>query len=324
MLQQVDLAIIGGGPAGLTAALYAARRAIQTLVITKDIGGQMATTPLVENYPGIESIDGLQLSLDMQKQAEKYGAKVMFSEVKHVEPNQGEQKNEFLITTAGESVLAKSVVLTFGVTPRKLKVPGEDEYYGKGVSYCATCDAPLYKNKVVAVVGGGNAAIEAAEIFSRLATKTYLIHRRDQFRAEEITLNKVKTDPKIEIRTWSEIREVKGEKTVKTITVENTQDKRTEEISVDGVFVEIGRVVQSEWIKNLVDLNEAGEIMAAPNGATRTPGLYAAGDVTNIPQKQIVASAGQGCIAALSAYEYIVKLSGQEVPQGADWSINQK
>lgn len=324
MPQQVDLAIIGGGPAGLTAALYAARRTLTTLVITKDIGGQMATTPLVENYPGIDHIDGLQLSLDMQKQAEKYGAKVMFSEVKHVEPNQGEEKNEFLITTGGEAVLAKSVVLTFGVTPRKLKVPGEDEYYGKGVSYCATCDAPLYKNKVVVVVGGGNAAIEAAEIFSRIASKTYLIHRRDQFRAEEITLNKVKADSKIEIRTWSEIREIKGEKTVKTILVEHTQEKRTEEIAVDGVFVEIGRVVQSEWIRNLVELNEAGEILANPKGETRTPGLYAAGDVTSIPQKQIVASAGQGCIAALSAYEYIVKLSGQPVPARNDWSIKQK
>ncbi|MEK7540196.1 MAG: FAD-dependent oxidoreductase [Patescibacteria group bacterium] len=324
MPQQVDLAIIGGGPAGLTAALYAARRTLSTLVITKDIGGQMATTPLVENYPGIDSIDGLQLSLDMQKQAEKYGARVMFSEVKHVEPNQGEQKNEFLITTAGEPVLAKAIVLTFGVTPRKLNVPGEDEYYGKGVSYCATCDAPLYKNKIVVVVGGGNAALEAAEIISRVASKTYLIHRRDQFRAEEITLNKVRADAKIEIRMWSEIREVKGEKTVKSIMVEQTQEKRTEEISVDGVFVEIGRVVQSEWIKNLVELNEAGEILANPKGETRTPGLFAAGDVTSIPQKQIVASAGQGCIAALSAYEYILKLSGQEVSKVPDWSIKQK
>lgn len=324
MPQQVDLAIIGGGPAGLTAALYAARRTLNTLVITKDIGGQMATTPLVENYPGIDSIDGLQLSLDMQKQAEKYGARVMFSEVKQVEPNQGEEKNEFLITTAGEPVLAKSIVLTFGVTPRKLKVPGEDEYYGKGVSYCATCDAPLYKNKIVAVVGGGNAALEAAEIISRVASKTYLIHRREKFRAEEITLNKVKADPKIEIRTWSEIREVKGEKTVKIIVVEQTQEKRTEEISVDGVFVEIGRVVQSDWIRNLAELNDNGEILANNKGETRTPGLFAAGDVTNIPQKQIVASAGQGCIAALSAYEYIVKLSGQEVSQAPDWSIKQK
>lgn len=324
MPKKVDLAIVGGGPAGLTAALYAARRAISTVVITKDIGGQLATTPLVENYPGIESIDGLQLSMDMQKQAQKYGAQFLMSEVSHVEAPGGDHPQEFLITSAGEPVLAKSIVLTFGVTPRKLKVPGEDAYYGKGVSYCATCDAPLYRNKVVAVIGGGNAALEAAEILSRVAAKTYLIHRRDQFRAEEITLNKVKQDPKIEMRTWTEVREVKGEKTVKTIVVENTQEKKTEEIAVDGVFVEIGRVVQSAWIKDLVDLNEAGEIMANPRGETKTPGLFAAGDVTNIPQKQIVSSAGQGCIAALSAYEYIVKQSGQEPVKNADWSINQK
>lgn len=324
MPKQVDLAIIGGGPAGLTAALYAARRTLITLVITKDIGGQLATTPLIENYPGIDSIDGLQLSLDMQKQAEKYGAQVMFSEVKQVEPNQGPQKNEFLITTASDQLLAKSVVLTFGVTPRKLQVPGEETFFGKGVSYCATCDAPLYKNKTVAVVGGGNAALEAAEILSRIASKTYLLHRRDQFRAEEITLNKVKRDPKIELRTWAVVKEVKGEKTVKSILVEQTQEKRTEEIPVDGLFVEIGRVVQSTWIQNLVDLNDAGEILANPRGETRTPGLFAAGDVTNIPQKQVVSSAGQGCIAALSAYEYIVKMTGQEMQTIPDWAFKSK
>lgn len=319
-MQQVDLAIIGGGPAGLTAALYAARRTLNSVVLTKDIGGQLATTPLVENYPGIDSIDGLQLSLDMQKQAKKYGARFLMVEVSHVAAPQGNHPQDFLITTSTEQIMAKSVVLTFGVTPRKLQVPGEDTYYGKGVSYCATCDAPLYKNKVVAVVGGGNAALEAAEILSRVASKVYVIHRRDQFRAEEITLNKVKIEPKIEIKTWSQIREIKGEKTVKTILVEQTQNQTKEEIVVDGVFVEIGRVVQSEWIKELVDLNEAGEILANPRGETKTPGLFAAGDVTSIPQKQIVSSAGQGCIAALSAYEYILRQSGQEPVKGADWA----
>lgn len=320
MAEQVDIAIIGGGPAGLTAALYAARRTMKTLVVTKDIGGQLATTPSVENYPGIDFVEGLELSMNMQKQAEKYGAKVLFSEVSHVEPRTSANGPEFFIQAGKQEIIAKAVVLTFGVTPRKLQVPGEEEFSGRGVSYCATCDAPLYKNKTVAVVGGGNAAIEAAEILSRVASKTYLIHRRDQFRAEDITLKKVKADPKIEMRLWSQIREIKGEKIVKSITIEQTQDKKTEEILLDGVFVEIGRVVQSEWIRDLVELNESGEIIANPKCETRTPGLFAAGDVTSIPQKQIVSSAGQGCIAALSAYEYILKQSGQEPVKGADWA----
>ncbi|XOU94399.1 MAG: thioredoxin-disulfide reductase [Candidatus Kerfeldbacteria bacterium] len=307
-----DVIIVGGAPAGITAAIYASRRAMKTLVVTQDIGGQAATTPDIENYPGYASINGMELMDNFKKQAEKTGTEFVFEEVKEVV----KKDDKFVVKTNTKEFETKSVILAFGLTHRHLGIPGEEEYGGKGVSYCATCDAPLFKQKDVAVVGGGNSALDATLLLSKLAKKVYLIHRRDKFNGEQILIDRVLAADNVEIVYNSKAIEVKGEMVVKSLIVTDIEDEtKTREIELQGIFVEIGFQVKGDLVEGLVELDERKQIIVNKNCETSTPGIFAAGDVTDIEFKQIVISAGEGAKAALSANKFIN--SGKIT--GVDW-----
>ena len=305
-----DLIIIGAGPAGLTAALYASRRALDTLVITKDIGGQASLTNEIENYPGYEHIEGPVLMNTFHKQAEKHGAVFVYDEVTEVK--QGEDKM-YTVVTAGGSYSAHAVILAFGLEHRHLGVPGEKEYYAKGVTYCATCDGPLYKKKEICVVGGGNSALDAIDYMAKLATKVHAFIRGDHFKGEEVMVQAVKQHPNVEFHFNSAIKEIKGEQFVKSVILENTKDHSTTEVAVQGVFVEIGYQANVKLYKDLVDMTEQGAVIINDKCETSRAGFFAAGDITTLPYKQVITSGGEGCKAALTAYTYIQKKKGIEV-----------
>ncbi len=303
-----DVIIIGGAGAGLTAGMYAARRALKTLIITKDIGGQALETDTIENYPGYLRISGPKLLEKFQRQAIKSGAEIIFGNVSEIR----EENKEFVVKADETEYRGKSIILAFGKTPRSLDVPREDKFVGKGVSYCVVCDIPLYKNKTVAIIGGGNSALEGALDGSKICKKVYLIHRRDEFRGFEYLVEKIKKKDNIEFVLSHVVTEIKGSDRVKSIVVKDLETSETRELVVDGVFIEVGSEVKTDFIKDLVKLDEKGQIIINNNCETYypdrdeiRPGIFAAGDVTYTPFKQIVVSAGEGCKAALQAYNYI-------------------
>ncbi len=319
-----DLIIIGGACAGLSAATYAGRRALKTLVITKDIGGQIATTPTVENYPAIDMITGPELAQAMQMQAMKWGAKIVYDEVAAI-TKRGEK--DFVITGGKAEYTSKALILAYGKTPRSMNIPGEKEYAGRGVSYCVTCDAPLYKNKTTIVVGGGNSAMEGALILAQICKKVYLVHRRDEFRGEAVLLEQIKSEPKIELVLSSLPHEVLGDGKYGTgLVVASALASPAEDgsypsealrtIDAEGIFVEIGFIVNSGLIRELVTLDKMNQVVTNKKMETSTPGVFAAGDLTDSPYKQAVVSAGEGATAALTAYSYI----HDGAAPGVDWS----
>ena len=296
-----DVVIVGAGPAGLSAAIYTTRRALKTLLISKDLGGQASLTDEIENYPGFEKIGGIELMQKFQAQAKSFGAEFMATEVT------GLKKSSDLFsikTTDDKELQAKAVILAFGLTPRNLEVPGEKELTGKGVTYCATCDGPLYKNKNVVVVGGGNSALDAAEFLSHVAKQVYLLHRRDTFRGEQILIDQVKAAKNVEIIYNANTIAIKGENNVTGLTYQ-TNDNKTRELEVDGVFIEIGHIAKTQWLGDLVEYTDRKELNISLDCETKTPGLFAAGDVTSITYKQVVISAGEGAKAALQAYRFL-------------------
>ncbi len=306
-----DTIIIGGGAAGLTAALYASRRALKTLLISPDIGGQAATTDEIENYPGVELISGPDLMNRFKRQAEKFGTEFVFTEATKIKSEQDkENKPLFSISTNLGDFVGYSLILAFGLTHRHLNVPGEKEFEAKGVSYCATCDAPLFKNKPVAVVGGGNSAVDAALLLAKHSPKVYLINRNDKFNAEAVLVEQLK-QPNIELIMNSQVKEIKGDLRVKSIMIyDNNIQRKTREIVVEGVFIKIGFVVDAKLVEGLVDLDEHNQIKISWDAETSAQGIFAAGDLTNISYKQIIISAGWGATAALKAYEYLQKIRG--------------
>lgn len=310
MLKQIyDVIIVGAGPAGLTAALYSCRRTLKTLVLSKDLGGQAAISYDIENYPGIELTDGLTLMQKFAKQAQKFGAEIKYGGVLKVE----KQKDYFSVQTNRQNFLGKTLILACGLMPKYLNIPGEKKFKGRGVSYCATCDGPLYKNKTVAIIGGGNSALDAAEFLAKIAKKVYLIHRRNQFRGEEIIIGRLKKNPEVEMILSSEIIEIKGEQMVKSIIIKNNGSKKIKELNIDGVFVEIGYEAKTDFVKDLVKLNKNGEIITDKDTNTSQKGIFACGDVTDCSYKQVVISAGEGAKAALQAYKYLYLQKGENI-----------
>lgn len=299
-MDKYDVVVIGAGAAGLTAALYAARRKLKTLVLSKDLGGQTSTTMDIENYPGIDFSTGPDLMKKFADQAQRFGAEIKLEGASDV----SRENSEFIVTTQSDMrYLARSVILAFGKHPRVLDVPGEEQFRNKGVVYCATCDAPLFESKTVAVVGGGSAAFDAALLLAKISPKVYLVHRRDSFKAEGVLVEKARTEPKIEFILDSQIKEIRGNDFVTGIVVATPDGER--ELAVEGVFVEIGQVVSSDFVKNLVQLSSQGEMVIDELNRTSVPGIFAAGDATTVPFKQTVISAGEGAKAALAAYNYL-------------------
>lgn len=303
-----DLIVVGGGPAGLTAAIYAARRAMKTLILAKEFGGQAVYASKVENFPGFDLISGYELMEKMKVQVERLGA-----EVRNVEATEIKKENDVFSVRDkdGGSYESRTLVLSFGAVPKKLGLPNEDKFKGNGISYCATCDAPFYKNKSVAVVGGGNAALDAALLLAKFASRVYLIHRRDEFKAEEVRINEIKKISNVEIILNAEIKEIKGEKNIAGITVADEATGASRDLEVNGIFVEIGHIVESEFVSKMVSLDLRRQIIVNEKNETNVPGVFAAGDATTVPYKQIVIAAGEGAKAALSAYSYLQKINSK-------------
>ena len=300
MEKEWDLVIIGAGPAGLSAAIYGARAMLKTLVIEKHVlpGGQIGTTYLVEDYPGIESISGEELGKRMLEQAKKSGATVSLGEeVKEIDLN-----NKKIKTTKGE-YNAKAIILATGARERKLNVPGENEFKGRGVSYCAVCDAPFFRDKEVIVVGGGNSAVEESMYISKNKKKVTIVHRRDFFRADKILQKRVFSNDKIDVMWNTEVKEIKGDEHVKSVVLYNNKTNETKEVKTDAIFIYIGMIPNTDLFN--VEKDERGYIITNERMETNIEGIYAAGDVRKSPVKQAVTAAAEGAIAALSAEKYI-------------------
>lgn len=294
-----DIVIVGAGSAGLTAAIYAGRKKLNALLVTgPNIGGETNTTNDIQNYPGYEG-PGPELMKKFWASAKKWGCEIKESMVSKI----SKPKNFLLELSDGERIESKAVILCYGRERRKLNIPGEDKFFGRGLSTCTTCDAPLFPNKDTVVIGGGNSALEGALELARIAKKVYLVHRRDQFRADEVTVEVARKNPKIEIITSAVPVEIKGEKFVSHLVIDVKGAKR--DLSVQGIFSEIGWETHTGMVDGLVDVNGVGEIKVDELCRTKTAGLYACGDLTFVPYKQTVISAGMGAVAALEAYRFI-------------------
>jgi thioredoxin reductase (NADPH) len=303
-----DLVIIGGGPAGLTAGLYAARAKLNVLLLEKvAIGGQILSTDWIENYPGFpEGLSGSQLIEKMEQQARNFGLKI---------------ENELVISTDfsnrikaiklnGKTITAYSVIIATGASPSKIGIPGEDIFFGKGVSFCATCDAPFYKNRIVAAVGGGDTAVQESIYLTKFAKKVYLIHRRDKLRAVPLLQERAFANDKIEFIWDSVVTDIKGGLTnVEKIIVKNLKTNESRELFVDGCFIWVGIRPNTEFLTKEVKLDQNGFISVNSNMETTVAGVYAVGDVRNTPLRQVVTAAGDAAIAAFSAQHYIESIN---------------
>lgn len=303
-----DTIIIGSGPAGMTAGIYAARREMKALIIGKELGGQLIWASEVENYPGFKSVDNFDLITKIKEQVNALGVEIKTDEIKEIK----KVSDYFLVTTRKEKFEAKTVIVAIGLSPRRLAIPGEEELTGKGVSYCANCDGPIFRDKVVAIVGGGNSALDATEVMSKIAAKVYLIHRREEFRGFEALVDEVKTRDNVELVLSSEIKEIIGKEKLEKIKVFNKKTNKEGELEIDGLFVEIGRLANTDLVKDLVKRDERNQILVDEKCKTNTEGIFAAGDVTQVPFKQITIAQGQATIAALAAYEYLQLKQGKK------------
>ena len=308
---EYEVVVVGAGPAGLTCALYLARYGIKALIVSKDIGGQMAIAPEVDDYPGLPSIQGSELAKRFREHVERYGVPIVLDEVVSVK----RLEQGFVVETrSGAAYRCRAVVLAVGSRRRKLGVPGEDKFLGKGVSYCAVCDGPLYRDRVVAVVGGGNAALSSAIYLARIAKKVYLVHRRSEFRAMKVYVDAVRSNPKIELKLNRVVKELVGDERLRAVVLENLENHSTERIEVDGLFIEIGSEPPTELFKSIgIEVDEQGYAVVNKDMSTNIPGIYVVGDAAGGPHKyrfpQILTAAAEGAIAADSIRKYLLETS---------------
>ncbi len=301
-----DTVIIGGGPAGLTAGIYAMRARLNAVLIEKlQPGGQMIVTHLVENYPGFASgISGAELSAQMEAQARDLDLEIVSADVMSVDFT-GPEK---IVVTPDDEYKAPTVIIAAGATPRRLNVPGEQELTGKGVSYCATCDGPLFRDKEIAVVGGGNTAVQDAVFLARFASRVTIVHRRDTLRATRILQERAFKNEKVEIAWNSVVTEIRGDQRVKALLLQDVNTGAQRETRVDGVFVLTGTDPNTQFLKRSVVLDPAGYVITDEDMQTNVPGVYAAGDCRRKSLRQMVTAAADGAIAAVSAERYIEAL----------------
>jgi thioredoxin reductase (NADPH) len=298
-----DLLIIGGGPAGLTAGLYAARARLNVLLIEKLVpGGQMISTDRIDNYPGYpDGISGAELSLMMRAQAERFELLIETNEVLALEAADPIKT----VTLSDRTVSCRAVIIATGATPRRLGVPGEDTYWGKGVSSCATCDGPFYKDKVAVAVGGGNTALKESLFLTKFVKKLYLVHRRDRWRAEAIMQERVRADNRIEVIWNSVLTHIDGGDVVERATVKDIITRKAQTLPVSACFIWIGIQSSAAFIGNLARTDAAGFILTDTEMRTSVPGVFAAGDIRSVPTRQIAGAVGDGAMAAYSAQQYI-------------------
>ncbi|MEE0292116.1 MAG: FAD-dependent oxidoreductase [Dialister sp.] len=303
-MDMVDVLVIGAGPAGLNAALYAARKELTVKVVTTDIGGQMLLTNEIENYLGFPSISGFELADKMEAHVKQYPVEFVYAGVKSLVKEGDGTFTAHL--DDGNELRGKTCIVTAGKHSRTLDIPGEKEYTGRGVSYCATCDAPFYRKKTVAVVGGGDSAVQAAIELAKLCPTVYLLVR-SRIRAQEILVKRMKELDHVKVYVGYTPEVVKGEKKVNALIIKNKADGSMEELTVDGVFVEAGGIPNNSFLPSDVKVNSLGEIMTNKDGETNVEGLFAAGDVTDCRNKQVIIAAGEGAAAALAAHEYLLR-----------------
>ena len=313
-----DLIIIGGGPAGITAGIYSARKKLKTLLLTKDFIGQVGKTGEVDNYSGFPEISGPDLMEKFKNHLKKFARlpspMAQSDGGQELEIQEGEeitkvekQKEIFLIKTdKGKEFKGKTLIAATGRDPRPLEVPGEKEFIAHGVSYCSTCDSPFFKDKAVAVIGGGNSGFESALDLIPYAKRIFIFERSNKISADEILQTKVKKEKKIEIHFNKKVKKIEGRKKVQALIYQDTETKKTFQVPIDGVFVQIGSIPATGFLKGLVEFNKWDEIKVDfETCQTSNPGIFAAGDVNNGKWKQIIIAAGEGCRAALAVYEYL-------------------
>lgn len=306
-----DVVILGGGPAGLSAAIYASRGAVSTALIDISMmGGQPSNYLELENYPGFPIIGGFDLMEKFEEHADKFGVqKFPMQEIEKIDLT---SSPKVILTKEGE-FRAKSVIIASGAQPMKLGVPGEKDFVGRGVSYCAVCDGAFYKEKVVAVVGGGNAAVEEAMYLTKFADKVYVIHRRNELRADKIVQERAFKNEKIEFIWDSVVKEIKGEYLVNTVVLENVKTKEQSNLSVNGVFPYIGMVPNVENISGQLEQDAGGFILTDETMKTSIEGVYAVGDIRKTPLRQVITAASDGAVGAVYSVKYIESL--KDVPQ---------
>ncbi|RMD76836.1 thioredoxin-disulfide reductase [Candidatus Dojkabacteria bacterium] len=306
-----DLLIIGSGPAGLTAAIYAARARLNPLLIAGSVwGGQLMSTTDVENFPGfVEGIKGPELIENMMRQAQKFGA-----EIKFIDAIKVDVKDEIKKVYTNEGTFeSRSIIIATGAQPRKLGIKGEQEFWGRGVSSCATCDGAFYKDKIVAVVGGGDTAMEEAEFLTRFASKVYLIHRRDQFRASKIMVERAKSNTKIEFILNTEVKEILGVKSVEKLRIYNNQLNLESDLFVSGLFLAVGHIPMSDFLQNQLDIDEEGYVITKNEVYTNIEGVFVAGDVEDKVFRQAITAAGSGAKAAIAAERWLSSKSNHKI-----------
>ena len=315
MSKRYDVIIVGAGVAGLTSAVYSSRQKLETLVISRDLGGQLLMTPEIQNFPGFTSISGVDLIFKIEEQARKYGTEMLYDEVTGIE----KKDDYFIVKTLSDNFEALSVILTFGKIPRELNVPGEQGLKGKGIAYCVLCDGPLFKNKITALVGWGEHGLDAVTLLKEYASQVYWIFPGEKPISEEDQLNKALSRGNVTLVPQSTPVMISGETKVESLLVKDGKSNQTKELKVDGVFVEVGYVTKTDFVKNFVALNDKGEVVVNERGETNQKGVFAAGDITNQPYKQAVISAACGAIASLSAYNYVMNVKGHAVSMRSDW-----
>lgn len=299
-----DLIIIGGGPAGIAAGIYAARKKLRTLLITKEWGGQITRANEIQNWPGVKNTSGMELIAQMTDHLKSY--EIELKEDREV-INLDKKGKNFIIRDNNEQYETRAVIIASGKIPRTLDIPGEEEFKGKGVSLCATCDAPLFKNKNVAIAGSGNTGFAIAQDLIKYAEKVYILEFLEEIRGDMLIREKLEKSGKVEFITNVSIKEIKGTKFVESLIYEDRKTSKDHEIKVDGIFISIGMTAKAEFAAKLVELNKIGEIVIDKDNYTKTPGIFAAGDITDIKYEQIVIAAGEGAKAALAATEYLEK-----------------
>jgi thioredoxin reductase (NADPH) len=302
-LKKYDVIIIGGGPAGLSAGIYTARARLKSLLIEKGaIGGQIINAELVENYPGFkDGISGIDLTQAMSQQAEKFGLETLYDEVSGIEVKEKEK----IVKTAQGDFSAGAVIIVGGAERQKLGIPGEANYTGRGVSYCATCDGAFFRGKMVAVIGGGNSAVTEALELTKFATKIYLVHRRNELRATKILQEKLLADARIQVLWDTAPLEIIGDNFVKQLKLRNVKTNQETIIDVSGVFVSVGSQPATGYLKGLLTLDAVGAIVTNDKLETSVPGIFAAGDIRSGSIRQVIGAAGEGAIAAVNAGKYL-------------------
>lgn len=303
MSDNPDVVIIGAGPAGLAAAIYTGRARFETIILEKATpGGQILLTDFVENYPGFpDGTTPFELMEKIRKQAERFGARIVIDEAKEIH----EKEKYWQIHGGRKEYTAKAVLVATGSNHRKLGIPGEEQLTGRGISYCATCDGAFFQDKDVAVVGGGNWALTEALFLTRFCREVKIIHRRDQLRAEKILQERALQNPKIEVLWDTVVERINGKKRLESLSIRNVRDDNIFQLKLDGLFVSIGTVPNNRIVSKLVELNGWGEVVVDKRMATKHPGLYAAGDVTDACPEQMAAAVGTGAAAALAITEYL-------------------